>query len=96
MNDTLISYVRNEFCQPTGVIVGKLVNNEVVIGVSLCNTSADSFDKKKGRRIAEGRISAKRNSLSKENFEKISSDIQVFKTRCKRYFKKEDISFNVV
>lgn len=50
----LVQYIRNEQNQPIGVVVALVVENEVRLGVSVCNKK-DKFNKKLAVEIAVGR-----------------------------------------
>lgn len=93
MKDTIIEYIRDKNHEPHGCLVGRLIEDSVKIGVSVCRNELECFNKNKGRMIAEGRIAANRNSAwRKDDLHVIlSKPISNFKTRCKRYFKTDKI-----
>lgn len=93
MNDTLIGYIRDEDHNPHGCMVGKLVGDKVMIGISVCRAEVDRFDKQRARRIAEGRIAAGRNSALRNPtlVNALEQSMAWFRDKCERYFKTENI-----
>ena len=93
MQEALVEYIRDEDQNPHGCLVGKLVGDKVMIGVSVCRHEMDTFNKETGRMIAEGRIAAGRNSAwRKEDLrDALSGPIGAFQKRCARYFKTENV-----
>jgi len=60
-SQSLIFYIRDKKHNPYGVLLAKKNGNSVSIGYSLC-CKKDTFNKKMGRLIAEGRANVYKNS----------------------------------
>jgi len=93
MNNVLVEYLRDENNEPHGCLVGRLIGDTVVIGVSVCHNGMDQFSKTRGREIAEGRIKAGRSSAWRKEDLKValSGPLNTFRSRCERYFKSDKV-----
>ena len=93
MQETMISYIRDEDRNPYGCLAGKLVGSKVLIGVSVCHTGVDTFNKVLGRQIAEGRIAMGRSSAVRhaDLTDAISLQVDQFKWRCQKFFRTENV-----
>jgi len=90
METTIKRYIRNENKEPRGVVVATRFGNEVKYGYSLCNTTADKFDKTKGVEIAIRRaISDKGYKMPQvpERDRAVSEALAHIEKRAIKYFK---------
>ena len=101
---TKIHYLRDDDYKPIGCLVAKLVSVSkdkdtpffVAIGLSMCNTEHDSFNKKTGRELAIARAEEhwkeyqfKNRQISK--YQDIETEILNFISGCVRYYKNKSI-----
>ena len=101
---TKIHYLRDDDYKPIGCLVAKLVSVSkdkdtpffVAIGLSMCNTEHDSFNKKTGRELAIARAEEhwkeyqfKNRQVSK--YQNIETEILNFVSSCVRYYKNKSI-----
>ena len=101
---TKIHYIRDVNYKPIGCLVAKLVSVSkdkdtpffVAIGLSMCNTEHDSFNKKTGRELAIARAEEywkkyefKNRQVSK--YETLETEIISFFSSCARYYKNKSI-----
>ena len=101
---TKIHYLRDDDYKPIGCLVAKLVSVSkdkdtpffVAIGLSMCNTEHDSFNKKTGRELAIARAEEhwkeyqfKNRQVSK--YQNIETEILNFVSGCVRYYKNKSI-----
>jgi hypothetical protein len=93
MPNVIVEYIRDNDNEPHGCLVGKMVGDTVMIGLSSCNGVKDRFEKARGRKIAEGRIDAGRcSAMRKETLQMVyQKDLLAFRDRCHRYFKTDKI-----
>ncbi len=90
MNTKITKYIRNKKGQPRGVVVAIRSGDEVTYGYSLCHSTKDKWDKKKGIQIAEHRaLSDKPYLLPKApNTQRMVQDaFQYISNRAVKYFK---------
>ena len=101
---TKIHYLRDDNYKPVGCLVAKLVSVSkdkdtpffVAIGLSMCNTEHDSFNKKTGRELAIARAEEhwkeyqfKNRQVSK--YQNVKTEILNFISGCVRYYKNKSI-----
>ena len=101
---TKIHYLRDDDYKPVGCLVAKLVSVSkdkdtpffVAIGLSMCNTEHDSFNKKTGRELAIARAEEhwkeyqfKNHQISK--YQNVETEILNFVSSCVRYYKNKSI-----
>lgn len=101
---TKVHYIRNDNYKPIGCLVAKLVSVSkdkdapffVAIGLSMCNTEHDSFNKKIGRELAIARAEEywkeyqfKNHQVSK--YRNVETEILNFVSGCVRYYKNKSI-----
>ena len=101
---TKIHYLRDDNYKPVGCLVAKLVSVSkdentpffVAIGLSMCNTEHDSFNKKTGRELAIARAEEhwkeyqfKNRQVSK--YQNVETEILNFISGCVRYYKNKSI-----
>ena len=101
---TKIHYLRDDDYKPVGCLVAKLVSVSkdkdtpffVAIGLSMCNTEHDSFNKKTGRELAIARAEEhwkeyqfKNRQVSK--YQDVETEILNFISGCVRYYKNKSI-----
>ena len=84
----LIRYVRNSDKTPKGVLIAKVVNDNIIIGWSYC-AKDDNFEKKLGRHIAEARIQKCGKSIVVPR--KIYKELDWFVAKAKRAFGDKDV-----
>lgn len=99
-----VHYLRDVNYKPIGCLVAKLVSVSkdkdtpffVAIGLSMCNTEHDSFNKKIGRELAIARAEEywkeyefKNRQVSK--YETVETEIPNFISSCVRYYKNKSI-----
>lgn len=101
---TKIHYIRDVNYKPIGCLVAKLVSVSkdkdapffVAIGLSMCNTEHDSFNKKIGRELAIARAEEYWKKYQFKNrqvsdYETVETEIQYFFSSCIRYYKNKSI-----
>lgn len=82
----LIQYIRNKHGEKKGVVVADLINGQVKVGYSLCNSAKDRFNKEFGLKIAEGRLKCNRRMYIPQSAQHVVKHVQ---QRALRYFKQE-------
>ena len=103
---TKIHYLRDDNYKPVGCLVAKLVavsNHKdspffVAIGLSLCNTEHDSFNKKIGRELAIARAEEywkehKFVNRRISEWQDVDTELFNFIQSCKRYYRNKNIIF---
>ena len=103
---TKIHYLRDDNYKPVGCLVAKLVavsNHKdspffVAIGLSLCNTEHDSFNKKIGRELAIARAEEywkehKFVNRQISEWQDVDTELYNFIQSCIRYYKNKNIIF---
>ena len=101
---TKIHYLRDDDYKPIGCLVAKLVSVSkdkdtpffVAIGLSMCNTEHDSFNKKTGRELAIARAEEHWKEYQFKNrqvseYENVETEILNFVSGCVRYYKNKSI-----
>ena len=101
---TKIHYLRDDDYKPIGCLVAKLVSVSkdkdtpffVAIGLSMCNTEHDSFNKKTGRELAIARAEEHWKEYQFKNrqvseYQNIETEILNFISGCVRYYKNKSI-----
>lgn len=101
---TKIHYLRDDDYKPIGCLVAKLVSvsNDintpffVAIGLSMCNTEHDSFNKKTGRELAIARAEEHWKEYQFKNrqiseYQNVETEILNFISGCVRYYKNKSI-----
>ena len=101
---TKIHYLRDDNYKPIGCLVAKLVSVSkdkdtpffVAIGLSMCNTEHDSFNKKTGRELAIARAEEHWKEYQFKNrqvsgYETVETEIIGFFSSCVRYYKNKSI-----
>ena len=101
---TKIHYLRNDNYKPVGCLVAKLVSVSkdkdtpffVAIGLSMCNTEHDSFNKKTGRELAIARAEEHWKEYQFKNrqvseYQDVETEILNFISGCVRYYKNKSI-----
>lgn len=101
---TKIHYLRDDNYKPVGCLVAKLVSVSkdesapffIAIGLSMCNTEHDNFNKKTGRELAIARAEEywkeyqfKNRQVSK--YQNVETEILNFISGCVRYYKNKSI-----
>ena len=97
---TKIYYIRDDDYKPIGCLVAKLVSVSkdkdtpffVAIGLSMCNTEHDSFNKKTGRELAIARAEEHWKEYQFKNrqvseYQNVETEILNFISGCVRYYK---------
>ena len=101
---TKIHYIRDDNYKPIGCLVAKLVSVSkdkdapffVTIGLSICNTEHDSFNKKIGRELAIARAEEYWKEYEFKNrqvseYQNVETEILNFISGCVRYYKNKSI-----
>lgn len=101
---TKIHYLRDDNYKPVGCLVAKLVSVSkdkdtpffVAIGLSMCNTEHDSFNKKTGRELAIARAEEHWKEYQFKNrqvseYQNVETEILNFISGCVRYYKNKSI-----
>lgn len=101
---TKIHYLRDDDYKPIGCLVAKLVSVSkdtdtpffVAIGLSMCNTEHDSFNKKTGRELAIARAEEHWKEYQFKNrqvseYQNVETEILNFVSGCVRYYKNKSI-----
>ena len=101
---TKIHYIRDDDYKPIGCLVAKLVPVSkdtdtpffVAIGLSMCNTEHDSFNKKTGRELAIARAEEHWKEYQFKNrqvseYQNVETEILNFISGCVRYYKNKSI-----
>ena len=101
---TKIHYLRDDDYKPVGCLVAKLVSVSkdkdtpffVAIGLSICNTEHDSFNKKTGRELAIARAEEHWKEYQFKNrqvseYQNVKTEILNFISGCVRYYKNKSI-----
>ena len=101
---TKIHYLRDDDYKPVGCLVAKLVSVSkdkdtpffVAIGLSMCNTEHDSFNKKTGRELAIARAEEHWKEYQFKNrqvseYQNVETEILNFISGCVRYYKNKSI-----
>ena len=101
---TKVHYIRDDNYKPIGCLVAKLVSVSkdkdtpffVAIGLSMCNTEHDSFNKKIGRELAIARAEEYWKKYQFKNrqvseYETVETEIISFFSSCVRYYKNKSI-----
>ncbi len=101
---TKIHYLRDDDYKPIGCLVAKLVSVSkdkdtpffVAIGLSMCNTEHDSFNKKTGRELAIARAEEHWKEYQFKNrqvseYQNVETEILNFISGCVRYYKNKSI-----
>ena len=101
---TKIHYIRDDDYKPIGCLVAKLVSVSkdkdtpffVAIGLSMCNTEHDSFNKKTGRELAIARAEEHWKEYQFKNrqvseYQNVETEILNFISGCVRYYKNKSI-----
>ena len=101
---TKIHYLRDDNYKPVGCLVAKLVSVSkdkdtpffVAIGLSMCNTEHDSFNKKTGRELAIARAEEHWKEYQFKNrqvseYQNVETEILNFISGCIRYYKNKSI-----
>ena len=101
---TKIHYLRDDDYKPIGCLVAKLVSVSkdkdapffVAIGLSMCNTEHDSFNKKIGRELAIARAKEYWKEYEFKNrqvseYQNVETEILNFISGCVRYYKNKSI-----
>lgn len=101
---TKIRYIRDDDYKPIGCLVAKLVSVSkdkdtpffVAIGLSMCNTEHDSFNKKTGRELAIARAEEHWKEYQFKNrqvseYQNVETEILNFISGCVRYYKNKSI-----
>lgn len=101
---TKIYYLRDDNYKPIGCLVAKLVSVSkdkdtpffVAIGLSMCNTEHDSFNKKTGRELAFARAEEHWKEYQFKNhqvseYQNVETEIINFISGCVRYYKNKSI-----
>ena len=101
---TKIHYLRDDDYKPIGCLVAKLVSVSkdkdtpffVAIGLSMCNTEHDSFNKKTGRELAIARAEEHWKEYQFKNrqvseYQNVETEILNFISGCIRYYKNKSI-----
>ena len=97
---TKIHYIRDDDYKPIGCLVAKLVSVSkdkdtplfVAIGLSMCNTEHDSFNKKTGRELAIARAEEYWKEYEFKNrqvsgYQDVETEILNFVSSCVKYYK---------
>ena len=101
---TKVHYLRDGDYKPIGCLVAKLVSVSkdkdtpffVAIGLSMCNTEHDSFNKKTGRELAIARAEEHWKEYQFKNrqvseYQNVETEILNFISGCVRYYKNKSI-----
>ena len=101
---TKIHYLRDDDYKPIGCLVAKLVSVSkdkdtpffVAIGLSMCNTEHDSFNKKTGRELAIARAEEHWKEYQFKNrqvseYQNVETEILNFISGCVKYYKNKSI-----
>ena len=101
---TKIHYIRDDNYKPIGCLVAKLVSVSkdkdapffVAIGLSMCNTEHDSFNKEIGKELAIARAEEYWKKYQFKNrqvsgYETVETEIIGFFSSCVRYYKNKSI-----
>ena len=101
---TKIHYLRDDDYKPIGCLVAKLVSVSkdkdtpffVAIGLSMCNTEHDNFNKKTGRELAIARAEEHWKEYQFKNrqvseYQNVETEILNFISGCVRYYKNKSI-----
>ena len=99
-----IHYLRDDDYKPVGCLVAKLVSVSkdkdapffVAIGLSMCNTEHDSFNKKTGKALAIARAEEHWKEYQFKNhqisaYQNVGTEIRNFVSSCIRYYKNKSI-----
>lgn len=101
---TKIHYLRDDDYKPIGCLVAKLVSISknkntpffVAIGLSMCNTEHDNFNKKTGRELAIARAEEHWKEYQFKNrqvseYQNVETEILNFISSCIKYYKNKSI-----
>ena len=101
---TKIHYIRDDYYRPVGCLVAKLVSVSkdkdtplfVTVGLSMCNTKHDKFNKKIGRELAITRAEEYWKEYVFKNrqvstYQNVETELQNFISSCVRYYKNKSI-----
>ena len=94
---TKIYYIRDNNYKPIGCLVAKPISETfIAIGLSMCNTKHDTFNKKIGKELAIARAEEHWKEYQFKNrqvseYQNVGTEILNFISGCVRYYKNKSI-----